>query len=230
MNVRTLASAVAIAAAAVLPARSLPAQSASPAGAREAYPSRPEPMPEAEEIALARTAAPAEVSGQATIWVLRASGPAKAVAGTNGCTCMVSRDLHKGSVYPICYDREATRTTFPREMLELRLRFAGKSEPEVKAAVAAAHADGTLPRADRPSVVYMMSSRQVLYSSPDAEGRRVGAWHPHVMIAMPGATGEQLGFGADGSAGNLSLDHPGEPSAQLIVPVTWWADSAKAGE
>jgi hypothetical protein len=46
---------------------------------------------------------------------------------------------------------------------------------------------------------------------------------------MPNATNEQLGLGEDGSAGNLMLDRGGQPSAQLIVPVTWWADSAKSG-
>ena len=56
----------------------------------------------------------------------------------------------------------------------------------------------------------------------------MGAWHPHLMIAMPNATNEQLGLGEDGSAGNLMLDRGGQPSAQLIVPVTWWADSAGA--
>lgn len=195
-------------------------------GQAEAYPERPRPLPEAEEIALAMTAAPAEVSAHATIYVLRATGPAKAREGTNGCTCVVSRDLHKGSLYPICYDQEATRTAFPRELMELRLRFEGRSEPEVKREVAAAYADGTLRHPARPAVVYMMSSRQVLFSSPDPDGRRVGAWHPHLMIAMPNATAEQLGFGEDGSAGNLMLDRGGQPSAQLIVPVTWWADSA----
>src|SRR5882724_4792585 len=108
----------------------------------------------------------------ATINVLRATGPAKAREGTNGCTCMVSRDLHKGSLYPICYDQEATRTAFPRELMELRLRFEGRSEPEVKREVVAAYADGTLPHPARPAVVYMMSSRQVLFSSPDPDGRR----------------------------------------------------------
>ena len=199
-------------------------------GQAEAYPERPRPLPEAEEIALAMTAAPAEVSAKATIYVLRGAGPTRAREGTNGCTCMVSRDLHRGSRYPICFDQEATRSLFPRELMELRLRFEGRTEVEVKRAVAAAYADGTLPHPARPAVVYMMSSRQVLFSSPDPDGRRVGAWHPHLMISLPNATGEQLGFGEDGSAGNLMLDHPGEPSAQLIVPVTWWADSAKAGE
>jgi hypothetical protein len=66
----------------------------------------------------------------------------------------------------------------------------------VKSAVTAAHADGTLRHPARATVVYMMSSRQVLFSSPLPEGRRVGAWHPHLMIAMPNATEEQLGLGS----------------------------------
>lgn len=198
-------------------------------GQSEAYPERPRPLPEAEEIALATSAAPAEISARATLYVLRATGPARAREGTNGCTCMVSRDLHKGSLYPICFDQEATRTAFPRELMELRLRFEGKNETEVKSAVTAAYADGSLQHPARASVVYMMSSRQVLFSSPLPEGRRVGAWHPHLMIAMPNATEAQLGFGEGGSAGGLQLDHGGEAEAQLIVPVARWADSAKSG-
>ncbi len=218
---RTLVRAVRLAALAVLVV--VP----SLHGQTEAYPERPRPLPEAEEIALAMTAAPAEVSARATIYVLRSAGPAKAREGTNGCTCMVSRDLHQGSLYPICFDQEATRTAFPRELMELRLRFEGRSEAEVKAAVTAAYADGTLGYPSKPAVVYMMSSRQVLFSSPLPEGRRVGAWHPHLMIAMPNATGEQLGLGEDGSAGDFMLERSGEAAAQLIVPVTWWADSAR---
>ena len=199
-------------------------------GQEEAYPERPRPLPEAEEIALAMSAAPAEISAKATVYVLRATGPARAREGTNGCTCMVSRDLHKGSLYPICFDQEASRTAFPRELMELRLRFEGKNEAEVKSAVTAAYANGTLRHPARAAVVYMMSSRQVLFSSPLPEGRRVGAWHPHLMVAMPNATEEQLGFGEDGSAGDLQLDRGGEAEAQLIVPVTWWADSARGAE
>jgi hypothetical protein len=199
-------------------------------GQTEAYPERPRPLPEAEEIALAMSAAPAEISAQAAVYVLRATGPARAREGTNGCTCMVSRDLHKGSLYPICFDQEATRTAFPRELMELRLRFEGKNEGDVKTAVTAAYADGTLRHPTRAAVVYMMSSRQVLFSSPLPEGRRVGAWHPHLMIAMPNATEKQLGFGEDASVGDFQLDHAGEAEAQLIVPVTSWADSARAAE
>ena len=189
------------------------------------YPTRPHPLPEAEEIALAMSAAPREISANATIYVLRDSGPAKAREGSNGCTCIVSRDLHAGSLYPICYDREASASVFPRELLELRLRFEGKTEDEVKRAVAAAYAAGTLRPPARPALVYMMSPRQVLFSSPLAEGRRVGPWHPHLMISLPFATGEQLGLAPHTDVDVIQLDRSGEPSAELIVKVPQWADA-----
>lgn len=199
-------------------------------GQTEAYPARPQPLQEAEEIALAMSAAPKEVSANATIYVLRGTGPAIAREGTNGCTCMVSRDLHKGSLYPICFDQVASRSAFQQELMELRLRFEGKSEAAVKGAVADAYTAGTLRRPERAGVIYMMSPDQVLFSSPLAEGRRVGAWHPHLMIAIPFATGEQLGFGKDGAAGDFVLDHAGEPAAQLIVPVAKWANGSSAAD
>jgi len=159
-----------------------------------AYPSAPRPLPEEEEIALARSAAPAEISAAADIYVLRADGPVKVRHGTNGCSCMVARDLHEGSRYPICFDREATRTVLHRELKELELRAKGLSEDDVQRAVAAAYDRGELKPPSQPAMAYMMSSQQVLFASPHADGRRVGAWSPHVMIYMPGATGEQFGL------------------------------------
>ncbi|HEV8597827.1 MAG TPA: DUF4440 domain-containing protein [Gemmatimonadales bacterium] len=188
------------------------------------YPTRPRPLPEAEEIAFAMSAAPREISANATIYVLRESGPAKARDGSNGCTCMVSRDLHAGSLYPICYDREASASVFHQELLELRLRFEGKTEEEVKRAVAAAYAAGTLRPPARPALSYMMSPRQVLFSSPLAEGRRVGPWHPHLMLSLPFATAEQFGLAPHSSVDVIQVDRGGEATAQLIVKVPQWAD------
>ena len=189
------------------------------------YPTRPRPLPEQEEIALAMSAAPREISANATIYVLRDGGPAIARAGSNGCTCMVSRDLHEGSLYPICFDREASTSVLHRELLELRLRVEGKSEAEVKQAVKTAFAAGRLRPPRRPAVTYMMSSRQVLFSSPEAEGRRVGAWHPHLMISLPFLTEAQLGLIPGSSVDVFQLDRSGEALAQLIVPVPKWADT-----
>ena len=192
------------------------------------YPVRPVPMHEADEIRLAESAAPAEISSRAAIYVLRASGPVRAREGTNGATCMVARDLHEGSLYPICFDQEGSRTLLQQELMELSGRAAGLSEEAVRARVTAAYASGALKVPTRPAIAYMMSPRQVLFSSPLPEGRRVGSWHPHVMISVPYATPEQFGL-AGTSIEIVGVDRAGEPGAQLVVVVPRWSDSTAAG-
>ncbi len=203
---------------------SVPLYAQSPA--RRGYPIKPTLLPEREEIALARSAAPAEVADRADIYVLRAHGLEKVVNGTNGCACFVSRDLHEGSRYPICYDQEAVRTSMPREMMEISLRMAGHDEGEIKRLVAAAYENGTLIAPSKPSLIYMMSPRQVLFSSPGPEGVRVGAWHPHVMIPMPYATARQFGLQHPSKVDGIAIDNEGQVNAQLIVIAPTWADSA----
>lgn len=199
-----------------------PAQ-ARPAGPR--YPVRPAPLPEAEEIRLAESAAPREVSSRAGIYVLRATGPEVVRPSANGVMCMVARDLHEGSRYPICYDAEGSRTLMQQELLELRLRVEGKSEPEVKAAVAAAWTDGTLKAPARTALAYMMSAHQVLFTSPDSSGRHVGPWRPHLMISAPGARGTDFGLAHESAIQTISVEREGMPGAQLVVVVPAWADS-----
>ena len=60
--------------------------------AKPQYPSlREYMMPREAEIALARSAAPANISGRATIKVLTASGYEVVQQGDNGFVCMVMR-------------------------------------------------------------------------------------------------------------------------------------------
>jgi len=193
------------------------------------YPVKPTPLPEAEEMALARSAAPAEVAASADVYVLRADGPVKVHSGTNGAACLVSRDLHEGSLYPICYDAEGARTSMQRELMELTLRAQGKREDEVARSVADAFARGELRTPTRPSVAYMMSPRQILFSSAKAEGRRVGAWHPHLMIAMPNAKGSDFGLASPSKVDVMSFDNEGTPSAQLVVKLPAWSDGKPVG-
>jgi hypothetical protein len=193
--------------------------------ASSAYPTRPRPLPELEEIELAMSAAPAEISAAADIYVLRADGPAKARSGTNGCSCMVARDLHAGSLYPICFDAEGTRTVLHRELMELDLRARGRSEKEVQEAVAEAYATGRLKTPDRPAMSYMMSSKQVLFASAFEEGRRVGAWSPHVMLYLPNATPEQFGLASPSRVTQFFVVAPATRGAHLVIKVPLWADS-----
>jgi hypothetical protein len=202
-------------------ATSVSAQAAAPG---RGYPVPPRTLPDSEEIQLARSAAPAEISGAASVYTVRDGKPHLLRVGTNGCACMVARDLHEGSLYPICFDVEATKSVLPRELMELALRSVGQSEEQVIRAVDSAYQSGALRPPATLAVAYMMSSRQVLFSSPLADGRRVGAWHPHLMFYVPDATPEQLGLRLDSRVSVIAVGAPRTRRAEIIVRVPEWAD------
>lgn len=194
--------------------------------AQQAYPAVPRSLPEAEEIVLARSAAPEQVSGAADIWVLRDNGYAKAVSGTNGCACIVTRDYHEGSRYPICFDQEGARTLLPRYVFEGNLRLQGVPDSVITRRADEAVARGELTAVSRPLLAYMMSPRQVLFSVPGPEGRRVGAWFPHIMMAGVGITPDQSGLArgyrwiqTGGARGTLH---------EFVVLVPVWSDGTPA--
>ena len=224
---RTSTLAAAVAAVCALPMAML-AQGA----AKRAYPVPPKPLPAAEEIALAVSAAPDEISSRSDVYVLRGTAFVKVRTGTNGGACMVGRDLHEGSRYPICFDREAARTELPREMMEGSLRAKGQSEDAVIQAVDAAYASGKLRKPTVPALAYMMSPQQVLFSSPQADGFRVGSWWPHVMITTtPSFSPAQLGLlSKDSKVDVISTDVDGKRHAVLTVKVPKWSDGKAAGK
>lgn len=189
-----------------------------------AYPVPPRPLPEADEIALARSAAPDEISAHADVFVMRGTAFEKVRAGTNGCACMVGRDLHEGSRYPICFDQEGARTLLAREIMEVSLRAKGKSEPSVQREVAAAYASGALRMPVKTAVSYMMSPRQVLFSAADSTGVRVGPWSPHLMFLMPDVTPDQLGLKHDSKLDIITIHDRDTAHSELVVKVPKWSD------
>ena len=190
------------------------------------YPTPPRPLGDAAEMALAVTAAPEEISRDADVYVLRGTDFVRARAGTNGCACVVGRDSHDGSRYPICFDREGARTLLFRELMEGSLRAKGKSEAEVKQLVDAAYRKGDLTLPTRSSIAYMMSPQQVLFSSPDAGGVRVGAWSPHIMLMLPGVAPEQLGLARDSKVDVIQIHDRGGTHSELVVKVPKWSDGS----
>ena len=193
-------------------------------GQTTGYPVPPRPLGEAEEIALAMTAAPAEVSSKADVYVLRGTDYVKVKSGTNGCACMVGRDLHEGSRYPICFDGEASKTTMMREIREGALRAKGTPEAEVQRLIDAAYKSGELRMPSRPAMAYMMSPNQVLFSSPNADGVRVGSWAPHLMLMMPDVAPSQLGLAEPSAVDVIQIHREGNHHAELIVKVPSWSD------
>ena len=187
------------------------------------YPVKPVPLADSAEISLAVSAAPAELSDLATVYAVRDGQVLTLRRGTNGAACMVARDSHAGSLYPICYNPEGARTVLKRELLEVRLRSLGVAEDSVSRAVTTAYANGELETPRELALAYMMSPRQVLFSKAGPDGRRVGAWHPHLMFYVPGATPAMFGLkGEDGQP--IALSSPGTPQAEVIVKVPQWAD------
>lgn len=180
-------------------------------------------LPEQREIALARSAGPAAVSKDATIWVLRDGQYEIAFEGGNGNACMVSRSRSK-SLEPICYDPEGTRTLLPIEqrLVETRIEHGNRERAwmELHERIEA----GDLPLPERPVMTYMLSSAQRLVA-PD--GREVGAWHPHFMMYIPYVTAADMGL--TGRDEQVFVAHEGEPLAHVITVAPEFIDPAESG-
>jgi hypothetical protein len=158
-------------------------------------------MPRDAELALARSAAPANIADRATLRVLTTSGYQVAREGDNGFVCLVMRGwtaptytpvqvrdlVYDASVRaPICFDPVASRTVRPYYELRTKLGLEGKTPDQIAEGVQAAYAKAALPRRDGVSFAYMWSADQNL-------GPGVGHWHPHMMVFSPYYENAMLG-------------------------------------
>jgi hypothetical protein len=188
------------------------------------YPVKPVPLPDSAEIALAQSAAPADLAKASTVYAVRDGQILTIRQGSNGAACMVARDFHAGSLYPICFNPEGTRTVAKRELMQMRLRSLGVPEDSIDRAVTAAYTSGELEAPRELALAYMMSPQQVLFSSASKDGRRVGAWHPHLMFYFPGMTPTKLGLGQAGPNDVIQVGSPGTPQAEVVVKLPSWSD------
>jgi hypothetical protein len=173
-------------------------------------------LPRATEILLARSAAPASVSAQASVMVFTDTGFVLAQTGSNGVTCIVNRSW-PASLEPHCYDEEGSRTILPIEMRRTLLYHQGRSEAEVDADVGHALAIGTLRLPQRPAVTYMMSAGQQLVGD---DGKPAGNWRPHVMVYYPYLTNRAAGFAAtpDMAVGMVADEGGPLTSLMFVMP------------
>ncbi len=187
---------------------SVPAQSKGPgqSGPRKL-------LPRAEEIALARSAAPADVSKGATVWVFTDSGYVVAEKGTNGVACYVSRSWVE-SIEPHCFDSEGAATILPIEMRTVELRHRGASPDQVEREIAASLSSGRFRTPRRPALSWMLSGAQQLVND---DGTPVGQWRPHVMIYYPYLTAAELGLGPTPDLKGAVLVDGGTPTSNLMI-------------
>src|SRR5262245_35882449 len=179
------------------------------------------------EIALAKSAAPANISDHATVKVLTASGYEVVHQGNNGFVCMVMRGCaaptytptqFRNLVYdatvraPICFDPAASRTVMPYYELRSKLGMEGKTPEQIAESVQAAYVTGKLPKRESVSFAYMWSADQSL-------GPGIGAWHTHMMIFAPYYENSMLGGNEFGQALPQVSDDAGTPFTVVVIPV-----------
>ena len=178
-------------------------------------------MPRESEIALARSAAPASVSGRATVKVLTRNGYEVAVEGDNGFLCMVLRSWSAapdvGASYyarlraPICFNPVAVRTVAPMEELKAKLGLEGRAPDAIGTEVAVRYGNGKLPAMERVAFAYMWSADQ-------DTGPGFGAWHPHMMVYAPYYENSMLG-GNDPGGHAPFVAGDGSPYSVVLVVV-----------
>jgi hypothetical protein len=179
------------------------------------------------EIALARSAAPPNISDRATIKVLTTSGYEIARQGDNGNVCMVMRGFtaptyaptqFRNLVYdptvlaPICFTAPASRTAMPYYELRTKLAMEGKGPDQIAEGLQAAYVKGELPRREAATLAYMWSAHQHL-------GPGIDAWHPHMMIFAPYYENSMVGGNEFGTPLPQVTDDAGTPFAVIVIPV-----------
>ncbi len=187
-------------------------------------------MPEADEIALARSAAPRSVSDAADVMVLRKDGYVLAAKGTNGFLCLVERGWAGDSKFadfwnarqraPNCFNPAATETYVPIYLMKTRLALAGKSKQEVVQATTAALDSGQLPPIAPGAMCYMMSRQQYLNDDDKS-------WRPHLMVFVGGDVARTWGANAKGSP-VMAADDPEEHVTIMMIAADHWSDGTPA--
>src|SRR5215469_5361482 len=187
-------------------------------------------MPREQQIALAESAAPAEVSSKATIYVLGPKGYEKAREGTNGFSCFVSRHFAKPTettIEPQCFDAEGSHTLLLVYMHGEELRSSGKSEAEIKADVANGYKEGRYKYPSKPGFLYIMSSEHRLGPTPD---HGTAHFPPHLMFYAPNMTTKDIGFDSQPDLDYLGMTHPGlGDNLIVVIPMTPTPKASPAG-
>ncbi|HLY78491.1 MAG TPA: hypothetical protein VKQ70_03900 [Caulobacteraceae bacterium] len=188
---------------------------------------------QADEIALARSAAPPSISNDADVMTLGDHGYETAAKGKNGFVCIVERswsnDFGDAEFWnpkvraPICFNPVSARSVLPTYLHQTEWLLAGASQAQLEARTKADIAAGRIAPPEVGAMCYMMSKDGYL---GDGAG---GHWHPHLMFFLPHDGKSLAAWGANlpgvpVQGGATSLD----PAAVYYVIVAHWSDGTPA--
>lgn len=180
------------------------------------------------EIALARSAAPASISRDATVLVLRPSGYETAVQGKNGFVCIVGRgwaaaadpDYWNPKVrVPMCVNAAAARSYLIRVTKITHLALQGLTLPQVNDSIAAALARKELPPMEAGAMCYMMSKEG--YGGDSAPH-----WPSHLMFFYSDFDPASWGANLPGSP-IFAVADPLERMTQFVITTPLWSDGTE---
>ncbi len=180
-----------------------------------------------DEIALARSAAPASISDNAEILTLGVHGYETAVKGKNGFVCFVTRawdqDFDNVEFWnpklrgPMCLNPVAVRSVMPYYLKRTEWVLSGVSRTEMLARIKAALTAKKITAPEPGAMSYMLSKGGYL---GDTAG---GHWHPHVMLYLPHT--DPATWGADLPASPvMSFSSDLMPLTLIFVLVHKWSD------
>jgi hypothetical protein len=178
-----------------------------------------------QEIALARSAAPAAIAEHADVMVLERHGYVTAVKGTNGFVCLVVRSWDneldsKSAVFwnpklraPFCLNPSGAQYELTLYLLRTHWVIAGASQKEMAEHEKAAWATGKLTEPKAGAMCYMMSRLGNLGGG--------SAWHSHVMFYV--ANEQASGWGAN-LKGVPIMGTATDHATVFFVIVPYWSD------
>jgi hypothetical protein len=178
------------------------------------------------EIALARSAAPQSISGDAEVLVLGPHGYETAVKGKNGFVCLVERSWmlvfddpefwNPKIRLPLCLNPPAARSHLPLTFKWVELASAGLSKAQIFDGIKISFDRKELPAPETGAMCYMMSKQQYF-------GRKYGNADPHLMFWFPQKDNMAWGAGLPGSPVYVNQDSP-DPITTFTISASKWSD------
>jgi hypothetical protein len=173
-----------------------------------------------QEIHLARSAAPADISKDAKVYVLDHDHYVVADPGRASEACLVARPAEQAFA-PMCGDAEADATILAVERFRSVEVLAGKSQDVVKREIADGFKSGRFHAPKRPALIFMMSSAQLL---PNPAGTKISKFLPHVMVYYPNMDNPDYGLVESQDNNVPGMVEPGSPMSALVVVMHDWVN------
>ena len=180
----------------------------------------------ADEIALARSAAPASISEDAEVLILGSHGYESAVKGKNGFVCIVERswatEFDDAEFWnpkiraPICFNAPSVRSVLSPYLKRTEWVLAGVAKEQMVDRTKSALEAKTSPAPEPGAMCYMLSKQGYL-------GDAAGYWYPHLMFFYPRTEDSIWGANLKGSP---VLAHQSEVDRVTVffIPVLKWSD------